>query len=192
MKLSIIMPHLPGRKSVHRAVESVKKQTYTDYELLIISDGYQWQLKESGKVRIFESKVTRNYGNSQRNIGLDKMTGAYAVFLDDDNELFPDGLQKISEALTRHGLPEMLICSVQYPYNNYKPDLPFYYPEPGKIDGQCIVIKESLRGERWLGAGRDSDYNYIMKIWERARTKIFDNSVLIGKYGGAGFGEQRD
>ena len=189
MKLSIIMPHLPGRKSVHRAVESVKNQTYKDYELLIIPDGHQWQLKESDKIRILESKITRNYGNSQRNIGLDKMTGAYAMFLDDDNELFPDALQRLSEALKMHGYPEMLICSVEYPYGNYKPDLPFYYPEVGKIDGMCVVVKESLRGERWLGNDRGSDFNYIWRIWERARKKIFDNSVLLGKYPKAGFGE---
>ena len=190
MKLSIIMPHLPGRKSVHRAVESVKNQTYKDYELLIIPDGHQWQLKESDKIKILESKITRNYGNSQRNIGLDKMTGAYAMFLDDDNELFPDALQRLSEALKMHSYPEMLICSVEYPYGNYKPDLPFYYPEVGKIDGMCVVVKESLRGEKWLGADRGSDFNYIWRIWERARTKIFDNSVLLGKYHQAGFGEQ--
>ena len=188
MKLSIIMPHLPNRKSVHRAIESVKNQSYTDYELLVISDGHQWQLKESDKVKIHESQVTHDYGNSQRNIGLSKMTGGYAIFLDDDNEFYPDALQRISESLKMHDYPEMLIGSVKYPQGNYKPDVPFFYPELGKIDGQCVIVKESLRGEKWVGSGRDSDFNYILRIWERARTKVFDNSVLIGKYGGAGFG----
>ena len=82
-KVSIIMPVYNVEKYVSDAIDSVLKQIYNDFELLLINDGStdsSWELcKEYGKkddrIVLLENNSENHGPGSTRNIGLDHATG---------------------------------------------------------------------------------------------------------------------
>ena len=91
---SIIIPTYNRPSMLKRAIQSVIKQTYNNFELIIIDDfstiSNQEIILEFDDGRI---KYTRNDVNkgtaAARNIGVDIAKGTYISFLDDDDEYFP-------------------------------------------------------------------------------------------------------
>ena len=98
-KVSIIMPVYNKEKYVGRAIESVLKQTFSDWELIIIDDGSNdhsldicRQYKDN-RIKVFH---TANHGVSHaRNIGLENATGEYVSFLDADDWIEKDYLKNL-------------------------------------------------------------------------------------------------
>lgn len=101
--VSIITPMYKGAKFVGKTIESVKNQTFTDWEMIIVDDhspdeGAGIAAVEKFSVndeRIKLIKSKKNVGSSgARNIALRKATGRYIAFLDSDDIWHPDFLQK--------------------------------------------------------------------------------------------------
>ena len=99
--VSVIMPAYNSSGSLKRSVGSVKAQTVSDWELLIVddcsSDGtYDAALalsREDRRVRAFCTE--RNSGPAvARNIALENARGRYAAFLDSDDEWLPEKLER--------------------------------------------------------------------------------------------------
>lgn len=86
-KVSIIVPVYNVEKYLHRCVDSILLQTFTDFELLLIDDGStdksvdicdKYALKDS-RIRVFHKK---NGGvSSARNLGIKKSSGVYIYLL---------------------------------------------------------------------------------------------------------------
>ena len=96
--ISVIMPTYNRAYVIDRAILSVLKQTYRDYELIIVDDGSDDNT--STKVQRFEDeriiyiKLENNRGASfARNVGIKKANGEYITFLDSDNEWRPNYLE---------------------------------------------------------------------------------------------------
>lgn len=93
-----------------RAVESVLEQTYQDFELIIVDDNskdntrdYCEELMTSHKKikYICIPEIGSNGANHARNIGIKKASGQYIAFLDDDDEWYPEKLEKIMLKFSR-------------------------------------------------------------------------------------------
>lgn len=111
---SIIMPVFNRRNIVDSSIESVLKQTYPNWELLVIddcsTDGTAEKLEKisalDNRVRVFQTPV--NSGPSTaRNIGLDNIKGDYVCFLDSDDKFSTDALEVLSEQCSSN--PDMVI-----------------------------------------------------------------------------------
>ncbi len=91
MKFSIIVPVYNAEKYIVRCIESIKKQTYKNWELFIIDDGStdnSWFLiqKLSQGWNNIEIIHQENKGPGvSRNIGITKATGDYIIFIDADD-----------------------------------------------------------------------------------------------------------
>lgn len=90
-KISVIVPVYNTEKYLHRCIDSILAQTFTDFELLLIDDGSkdnsgkicdEYAVKDS-RVRVFHKE---NGGvSSARNLGLDNALGEWVTFVDSDD-----------------------------------------------------------------------------------------------------------
>ena len=97
-KISVIVPVYNTEMYLHRCIDSILSQTFTDFELLLIDDGSkdssgticdEYAAKDS-RVRVFHKE---NGGvSSARNLGLDNAKGDWITFVDADDYMFPDML----------------------------------------------------------------------------------------------------
>lgn len=98
-KVSIIIPVYKAESYLHRCIDSILAQTFTDWELLLIDDGSpdrsgyicdEYALKDK-RIRVYHKK---NGGvGSARNLGLEKMHGDYVMFVDADDMIEADTLK---------------------------------------------------------------------------------------------------
>lgn len=92
-KVSIIMPVYNAEKYLCEAIESVLKQTYTDFELLLINDMSTDNSKQicieyaktDRRIVLLENNLESHGPGSTRNIGLDHATGEFIYFMDADD-----------------------------------------------------------------------------------------------------------
>lgn len=104
MKVSIIIPIYNVEKYILRCLESVRVQTYSNIEVLLIDDrGQDDSMKIIGhfiqKHRRHDWQIIehqRNLGlSAARNTGIQQASGAYLYFLDSDDAIFPDTIAKL-------------------------------------------------------------------------------------------------
>ena len=98
-KISIIIPVYNVEKYLRRCLDSVLNQTFSDWEAICVNDGSP---DNSDKILAeFAKKDTRfkilnkkNGGLSDaRNVGLEKSSGKYVLYLDSDDFLHPQTLE---------------------------------------------------------------------------------------------------
>lgn len=93
MKFSIIVPVYNAQAYLNQTIESVLKQTYKDFELILVNDGStDSSLSICNEYQQKDDRVTvinkQNLGAaSARNSGLDVAQGDYVMFLDADDEM---------------------------------------------------------------------------------------------------------
>ncbi|MBU0677421.1 MAG: glycosyltransferase family 2 protein [Verrucomicrobia bacterium] len=97
-QVSVVLPTHNRADMLARAIQSVLSQTFTDFELLVISDHCEDHTAElvrglkDNRIRYLENR--RNPGASgARNTGLEESRAPYIAFLDDDDEWTADKLE---------------------------------------------------------------------------------------------------
>jgi glycosyltransferase involved in cell wall biosynthesis len=101
MKFSIIIPTYRRSSGLQQSVSSLLRQTYTDWEAIIVNDSpddpsYTSFVSSINDARIHYHVNINNKGvNYSRNQGLDKVSteSKWIIFLDDDDYLAPDALE---------------------------------------------------------------------------------------------------
>ena len=113
--ISIIVPVYNAEKYLHRCIDSILSQTFTDFELLLIDDGSTDSssiicddyLREDSRVRVFHKK---NGGvSSARNMGLDNAKGKWITFVDSDDFISSN----FCEILLDNENEDLVICSFE-------------------------------------------------------------------------------
>ncbi len=99
--VSIITPCYNAERTIGQTIQSVIKQTYNDWEMLIVDDCSsdnsaeivrQYSVRDS-RIRYLKTKNPSGSPSLPRNIGIDNATGEYVAFLDSDDLWYPDKLQ---------------------------------------------------------------------------------------------------
>jgi len=104
-KISIIMPAYNAAKYIEKTIKSIQAQAYTNWELLVISDGSTDEtVPIVNKLMAFDRRIQcyeqENAGvSAARNTGLDKATGKYISFLDADDLWEPSILEKLYDTM---------------------------------------------------------------------------------------------
>ena len=105
-KISVIVPVWNAEPFLHRCVDSILAQTYQNLEVLLVDDGStdsslqicQSYADKDSRVQVFHKE---NGGQaSARNYALDRVTGDFIGFVDDDDWIYPEMYEKLHKYLT--------------------------------------------------------------------------------------------
>lgn len=105
IKFSVIIPLYNKGKEINRAVISVLKQSYNDFEIIVINDGSTDEgpgkveeiAKNNHKIRIIHQS---NAGvSAARNKGIELANNMFVAFLDADDEWCHDFLKKVADII---------------------------------------------------------------------------------------------
>ena len=111
MKYSIIIPAYNAEAFIEKCLDSVRKQTFQDFEVIVIDDGSTDNTSSS--IASFQKEfphfpliytIQENGGAaSARNTGIEKSNGSYIAFLDADDIWYPDKLEKVNAVFETNG-----------------------------------------------------------------------------------------
>ena len=86
MRFSIIIPAYNAEGHIRKALDSIKQQVFTDYELIVVCDSCTDNTEAIAKEYGAKTKIVNFHQDGQtRNAGLDMATGDWVLFMDDDD-----------------------------------------------------------------------------------------------------------
>ncbi|MBP6860917.1 MAG: glycosyltransferase family 2 protein [Neisseriaceae bacterium] len=118
-KISLIIPVYNVSAYIESCLSSVLKQTYPNFEALVVDDGSPDNSIELAKDIIgndprFHIITKKNGGlGSARNLGLKHATGEYIAFLDSDDTIEPDFLECLIKKITLEKA-DICVCAMNY------------------------------------------------------------------------------
>ena len=116
-KFSIIVPVYNTEKYLKRCLDSIKSQSFKDYEVIIVNDGSTDN--SSDIISKYPYKVINqdNQGLSMaRNNGVKKTSGDYLIFLDSDDYIEKDLLKEINNSLSNN--PDLVRYQIKEVFDN--------------------------------------------------------------------------
>ncbi len=94
------MPVYNGSPFLERSINSVIKQSYTDWELILIDDNSKDnsieiidKFLEHKKIKLFRNQINMGIA-ATRNVGISNSSGEFIALLDQDDEWLPSKLEK--------------------------------------------------------------------------------------------------
>lgn len=123
-KISVIVPVYKAECFLHKCIDSVIAQTYTNWELLLIDDGSP---DKSGEIceqyakdnkRIVPFHIENGGPSNARNYGLYHATGQYVCFIDSDDWVEPTYLEHLYNGEQREGVGVVIGGHVRYEVSN--------------------------------------------------------------------------
>ena len=103
--ISIIIPVYNGECFIHNAIQNILDQTYDNFEIILVNDGSldrSLEICESEKVRNPDLITVVNKANggiaSARNAGIERATGEYITFMDQDDSLAQNAFLEVVQA----------------------------------------------------------------------------------------------
>jgi len=112
IKVSVVLSFLNAERFLEQAIESVLRQSFTRWELLLVDDGStdrstkiarEYAEKHTGVVRYLEHHMHRNRGlPASRNVGIRNANGDYIALLDADDLWLQNKLERQVEILDSH------------------------------------------------------------------------------------------
>lgn len=117
-KLSIIVPVYNSGKYLEKCIDSILKQTFTDFELIIVNDGstdnsaslIAKASKKDKRIKVITNNKPSGNPGSPRNQALEIAKGAYVGFVDSDDWIEADYYETlVSSAINKNA--DIVFCS---------------------------------------------------------------------------------
>lgn len=177
VKISVIVPIYNVEQYLDDCLESIRKQTFTDFEVLLIDDETpdnsvsiaEKYTKLDSRFRLYHKK---NGGLSDaRNYGLERANGEYVAFIDSDDRIREKYLESLYNVITKYNA-DVAVCAFS-----------FYYLNSGKIkksnkkpiDNNRLYNNEKALKELM----RDRQFRFYVwnKLWKMSLFK--DNNITM-------------
>ena len=180
-KVSIIVPVYKAEAYLHRCVDSILAQTFTDFELLLIDDGSP---DKSGEIcDVYAQKDNRvrvihkeNGGvSSARNIGLNNACGDWTTFVDSDDFLDISSLEIMYELTNRYDSD--LYCFKYRITNEYNIGTNKQEYQNSTI---CNMSKDSMIKKILTYQTNCGPYSKLFRT-EKLKKHRFDETLRIGE-----------
>ena len=187
VKYSFITPTYKRYKTLKRCIDSVLSQIYDNWEMLICSDGFDNKVKNiielynDNRITYSFTEPTNFFGSHQRNSLLNKTTGDYVIFLDDDNYIYDNHLKIINENIDNS---DILIYHINFENYEYSVIPLENKIEHRKIDTLNFVVKRELTTRYKWKKIYESDYLYFKSIEadiveENGKIKYLSNILAV-------------
>lgn len=160
-KLSIIVPIYNSEKYLEKCIDSILKQEFQEFELVLINDGSSdlsdiicKKYQTHPKVRYYSNE---NKGCSYtRNFGIIKAKSQYITFVDSDDYIMPQMYKMMYEKIKSEKL-DYLVCGI------------CYYNQENK---QMKTVQPKFNKAKW-------DYLSSEMLLESPVNKIFKRKILL-------------
>ncbi len=118
-KVSIITPTYNSSLFIKRTVESVRAQTFTDWEYLIVDDHSTDNtteligefIRQDPRIKLLQTSQNSGGPATPKNVGVERAVGQYIAFLDHDDEWLPEKLAKQLKAFEESKDEKLCIVS---------------------------------------------------------------------------------
>lgn len=177
IKISIIAAVFNDERHIERCILSVINQNYSNYELIIVDDGstdktpdiVNGYAKGNGNINLFS--VSHKGLGSARNIGLENTTGDYILFLDSDDELFPECLSILNKKFEGNNIDALFFSSkiIFSDGHQFNKNICNYYVRPNELLFEEMSAKKFYNQsiEHLIRFG----YGYPVVVWGYAYRK---------------------
>ena len=121
--VTVIMPVYNQEKFVSRSINSLLKQTFSNWELIIVNDGSTDEIHHSIKTFLKDSRIKYLENVSNKGLGaainkaLDVSNGKYIAYLPADDVIYKDHLQTLIDALQNDPQAVLAYSSFIHHYN---------------------------------------------------------------------------
>ena len=178
-KVSIIVPVYNVEKYIHRCVDSILSQTFTDWECILVDDGSpdgsgvicdEYAAKDA---RILVIHKDNGGVSSARNVGIKRATGEWITFVDSDDYLDEDSLCSMVE-LTKHYDSDLFCFGIRITTTDKPMQREQQYETSYTIDSSSLIEKILLY---------NTNCGPCSKLFKNKRLQnfCFDESVKIGE-----------
>ena len=186
-RVSVVCAVYDQADHVGRALESVARQGYADWELVVLDDGSTdasgevveafMESHPSAAVLLVRHPINRGLP-AARNAAISKARGEYVLVLDADNELYPHCLERLVEALDAapeatfaYGILEQFDRSGPIGLSGYFGWEPERLVEDNYIDALALIRRQALNELGGYTADRRvygwEDYDLWCRVAER-------------------------
>ena len=166
-EVSIIIPVYNNEQYIEKCIQSVLNQTFENFEVIVINDGstdksgeiLEKLNREDSRIILIEQK---NQGVAvARNRGMNKATGKYITFVDGDDYLKNNYIEKMYNLAEKEKL-DMVICGLTY------------VDEGGKELNKIIPgVYKRLENEEWtFRISAVCSHLYKRELWEKYDVKF--------------------
>ena len=159
--ITIIIPVYNASEYLSRCLDSILRQTFTEWQLILVDDGsrdnslhiMQEYAEKDSRINVFHKA---NEGVSiARQYGLDRVGTPYFIFCDADDYVEPDYLEKLYEAIKKNN-SDIAVCKYVEEYE----------------DG---VIERELPVTDYIGFVRNL---LVLRIWGVTWNKLYKTSIV--------------
>lgn len=176
-KVSVIMPCYNDGKYIMEAIDSIVKQTYPDWELIIVDDGSDDEETktiineiQNPKIKVFHTEHLRPAG--ARNYGIQKAEGTYILPVDSDDRIHEEYMEKAVKMIESNPRIGVVYCKAElFGEKNGSWNLPDYSFKHMLLDNIVFVTAlfyksdwEKVGGFNTSMAQGMEDYDFWLSI----------------------------
>lgn len=196
--VSIIMPAYNAEKYIEEAIESVIKQTYENWELLIVDDGsadstvalVQKFVAKDSRIKLIHLSKNCGVANA-RNVAIENAQGRYLAFLDSDDLWLAEKLEKQISFMQKNGYvftfhkyasfeSNIKQCKIRnvplnVDYNDYLKD---------NSTGSCLttVVDRSIIKHIYMPNEKHEDYICWLNVLKEYKCVAYGIQECLGYY----------
>lgn len=180
--ISIVLPVYNAQEYIHRCISSIQGQTYGNWELIIIDNGstdksYEICREYSREDRRIE--VLHQYQNKgvsvARNLGLERIGGEFFTFIDADDWIKPDYLERLLK-IQKEYHSDMIVCG--YEATEKKEENSVYKAE--ETDYRQMVYSAKDYFENYMLKGNTHCWGVLYRA-KKVEGVRFQNKLTIGE-----------
>ncbi|MCS6795021.1 MAG: glycosyltransferase family A protein [Raineya sp.] len=180
---SIVIPTYNRANLIGKTLQSVLRQEFTDFEVIVVDDGSTDHTEAVVKSFVSEKlryyKIPNGERAKARNFGIRQAKGKYITFVDSDDLLYPNYFQEAYQFLQRN--PDSVFWALSYEMKNEKGKILFRQIHKGNIAQKlqfgnvlsCIgvFVKKEILLENPFNENRDLSGTEDYELWLRLASR---------------------